>query len=65
MADWSELLIQLIKLSNYPVLKDNGKITALEAKTKAEAEYDVFRIRQDHEYVSDFDELLKHSKIKV
>jgi len=31
----------------------------LEAKLKAESEYDKFRILQDQNYVSDFDEELK------
>jgi hypothetical protein len=30
-------------------------VAALEAKLKAEAEYDKFRVRQDRDYVSDFD----------
>jgi hypothetical protein len=34
-------------------------VTALEAKIKAEYEYDKFRIRQDREYISDFDREIK------
>lgn len=44
---------------NYPILQDAGKISALEAKLKAEAEYEVFRVRQDLEYRSDFDEEIR------
>jgi hypothetical protein len=44
-----------LALSDYPILLDNGKISALEAKIKAEAEYDKFRVIQDKNYVSDFD----------
>jgi hypothetical protein len=41
-------------------LIDNGKITQLEAKIKAESEYEKFRIIQDREYISDFDnEIMK------
>ncbi|OPY13838.1 MAG: hypothetical protein A4E66_00609 [Syntrophus sp. PtaB.Bin001] len=35
------------------------KVGALEAKLKAEAEYEVFRQRQDRKYVSDFDREIK------
>jgi hypothetical protein len=49
-----------LQLSNYPILLDTGKISQLEAKIKAEAEYDKFRIIQDRDYISDFDlEVLK------
>lgn len=59
MEDWSRLLIQILEISNYPILLDNGKVSALEAKIKAESEYDKFRVVQDREYVSDFDEEIK------
>lgn len=59
MEDWSKLLVKILEISNYPILIDNGKITALEAKIKAEIEYDKFRIVQDKEYISDFDEEIK------
>ena len=48
-----------MELSNYPVLQDKGKVSALEAKLKAEGEYEVFRVRQDREYISDFDREVK------
>ncbi|MDI9380983.1 MAG: cell filamentation protein Fic, partial [Verrucomicrobiota bacterium] len=38
---------------------DKGKVSALEAKLKAETEYEVFRQRQDREYISDFDREIK------
>ena len=60
MEDWSTFLNNFLQLSNYPILLDKGKITELEAKIKAESEFDKFRIIQDREYLSDFDkELLK------
>lgn len=34
---------------------DKGRVSALEAKLKAEQEYEVYRQRQDAEYISDFD----------
>jgi hypothetical protein len=40
----------------YYILLDKGKVSALEAKIKAETEYDKFRVIQDQQYISDFDE---------
>lgn len=59
MKDWNRLLVQILEISNYPILLDNGKVSALEAKIKAEGEYDKFRVIQDREYMSDFDEEIK------
>jgi hypothetical protein len=55
MADWEAFLNQFLDMAEYPVLQDSGRVSALEAKLKAEAEYEVFRSRQDREFVSDFD----------
>ncbi len=63
MEDWAVFLNNFLQLSNYPILIDSGKVTQLEAKLKAEGEYDKFRIIQDREYISDFDlEILKLKK---
>jgi hypothetical protein len=63
MEDWSIFLNNFLQLSNYPILTDKGKISHLEAKIKAEMEFDKFRIIQDRDYLSDFDkELLKLNK---
>jgi hypothetical protein len=59
MADWVKFLRRFLELSNYPILQDKGKVSALEAKLKAEGEYEVYRQRQDAEYVSDFDREIK------
>lgn len=56
MADWVQFLDKFLALSDYPILLDKGTISALEAKIKAEAEYDKFRVIQDKQYISDFDE---------
>ena len=62
MQDWIKFLNDFLQLSNYPILKDKGKITMLEAKLKAEAEYDKYRVIQDNEYESDFDKEIKKKK---
>jgi hypothetical protein len=59
MADWVKFLHRFLKLSSYPILQDKGKVSALEAKLKAEGEYEVYRQRQDAEYISDFDREIK------
>jgi hypothetical protein len=59
MADWVGFLNSFLELSNYPILQDKGKVSALEAKLKAEGEYEVYRQRQDADYVSDFDREIK------
>lgn len=55
MEDWVQFLQSFLELSNYPILKDKGKVSALEEKLKAEQEDEVYRKKQDREYVSDFD----------
>lgn len=59
MADWVDFLHSFLELVNYPILQDKGKVSALEAKLKAEGEYEVYRQRQDAEYLSDFDREIK------
>lgn len=55
MQDWSEFLHNFLELSSYPILKDKGRVSALEAKLKAEQEYEEYRVIQDRNYISDFD----------
>ncbi len=57
MADWTVFLDKFLSL-DYPVLLDNGKISALEAKLKAHNEFEKYRVVQDRLFVSDFDMLL-------
>lgn len=67
MEDWTVFMNNFLQLSSYPILTDKGKISQLEAKIKAESEFEKFRIIQDKNYVSDFDlevkKLRKKSKI--
>lgn len=59
MQQWATVLDNFLSLANYPLLLDAGKVSALEAKLKAESEYEVFRKVQDQNYISDFDEEVK------
>jgi hypothetical protein len=62
MQDWINFLNQFLELANYPILKDNGKVSTLEAKLKAEQEYDKYSKIQDKNYISDFDKEIKRLK---
>jgi len=55
MVDWIAFLHNFLELSNYPILENKGTVSALEAKLKAEQEFDVYRTIQDANYISDFD----------
>ena len=60
MEDWAQFLEDFLALSSYPSLPDKGRVSALEAKLKAEQEYDIYRPIQDANFLSDFDqEVLK------
>ena len=65
MQDWIEFLHNFLELSDYPILQDKGKISSLKAKLKAEQEYEVYRIRQDKDYISDFDREIKRISGKI
>jgi hypothetical protein len=58
MNDWIQFLHRFLELSNYPILTHKGKISAEEARLKAEYEYEKYRREQDKKYVSDFDRLI-------
>jgi len=55
MEDWVKFLHSFLELSNYKILTDKGKVSMLEAKLKAEKEFETYRISQDENYISDFD----------
>ena len=62
MKDWEAFLVKFLELSDYPILRDTGKITMLEAKLKAESQFEKFRVVQDKLFESDFDRFLKELK---
>jgi hypothetical protein len=59
MKDWAQFLHSFLELSKYPILMDKGRVTALEAKLKAEKEYEEYMVIQDKNYISDFDKEIK------
>ena len=62
MKEWKEKLELFLKLNEYNILKDNGKIKREIADALALSEYEKYRIKQDQNYLSDFDELIEFSK---
>ncbi len=59
MKDWSKFLDGFLQLSSYPILTHKGKVSQLEAKIKAESEYEKYRVVQDEIFESDFDKEVK------
>ncbi len=62
MQEWKEKLEIFLKVNEYNSLKDNGKIKKEIADKLALDEYKKYRVVQDKNYISDFDELLEESK---
>ena len=62
MEEWKEKLELFLKLNEYSILSDNGKIKREIADTLAISEYKKYRKIQDQNYLSDFDELVEFSK---
>lgn len=64
MQDWREKLDAFLKFNEQQILQDKGKISHEVAIALAEKEYQGFRIKQDRDYVSDFDRVVKKLKSK-
>ena len=62
MSSWIESLEMFLKLNKVEVLENKGTISKEEADQKALEEYEKFRIKQDQEYLSDFDRFLQEVK---
>ena len=58
MEDWSKRLDLFLMADDREVLQDAGKITAEIAKSKAETEYEKYRVVQDRLFMSDYDRYL-------
>ena len=55
MQDWVEQMNQFLRNNRREVLEGKGKVSHDMAMKKAEKEYEIFRVKQDQEYVSEFD----------
>lgn len=63
MADWVTRLDAFLQFNEYNILNDAGKVRHDVAIKLAEKEYEKFRIIQDQNFISDFEQEVK--KIKV
>lgn len=61
MQDWIDKLDAFLRFNDYEVLTNSGSVSAEVAKNLATTEYEKYRVIQDHEYVSDFDKVVKKS----
>ena len=62
MREWVEKLNAFLKFNEFDILKDKGKISREVSNALAEKEYEVFRGKQDKNYISDFDRMVKRLK---
>ena len=59
MEDWESRLNSFIKMFEYGLLCDAGKVSAEIAKLHAETEFEKYRIIQDRLFMSDYDSLCR------
>jgi hypothetical protein len=64
MNEWVEALDSFLKINRYDLLNNPGKISHEMAIKKAESEYSKFRIIQDQQFISDFDNQIKKVRKK-
>lgn len=57
MKDWIEITNDLLKYRKKSILQSNEKITHKKAIDKAYFEYEIFKIKQDSEYISSMEDL--------
>lgn len=62
MKDWKEKMDAFLKFSEYEILNDSGKVSHEVAQELALKEYEKYKIKQDLEYMSDFDKLVEITK---
>ena len=55
MSEWLGIMDGYLDLSAYPKLQNAGKVSKKDADAKALQEYSEFRIKQDREYIGDFE----------
>ena len=64
MKDWLERTNKFLESNSLDVLPNTGKISHDQAIEKAYSEYEIFRIQQYQNYISDLDESIKKLKKK-
>ena len=63
MEQFASSVNEFLTFRRYPILPDKGKVSALQAKSKAEDEYDIFNKTQKID--SDFDKEVRLLKDKM
>ncbi len=63
MNNWIEKLDAFLTFNEYEILNDAGRVRKSVADIFAEKEYEKFRVIQDQEYKSDFDEVV--AKVRI
>lgn len=58
MEDWEKRFNSFIKMFDYGILQDAGKVSTEIAKLHAETEFEKYRIIQDRLFMSDYDRYL-------
>ena len=64
MKDWAVKLDAFLQFNEEEILNDKGKISRVVAVELAVKEYEAFRVKQDKNYISDFDKAVKQLKKK-
>jgi len=59
MLDWEKKLSEFLKLNDRNILGDLGKVSHAVAEALALGEYEKYRVKQDKNYISDFDQEVK------
>jgi hypothetical protein len=59
MKDWRVKLDAFLKFNEMDILENMGKVSHEVAVALAEKEFEVFRVEQDKNHVSDFDKAVK------
>lgn len=65
MKNWIKKLDAFLKFSEYDILNNLGKVSHSVAKALAITEYKKFKIKQDIDYISDFDKKIKKYLKKI
>ena len=65
MKQWINIMDGYLDLSDYPKLKNAGTISKKDADTKALKEFSEFRIKQDKEYIGDFEREVRETIKKI
>jgi len=64
MRDWAKRLDAFLQFNEEDILTNSGKISKVVAHQLAASKYEKYRTKQDQNYISDFDKIIKEIKVK-